>query len=135
MIVQLLQTPRKQLLLNFECFYFQDWLDNQAERRVQGSLNNRKIETLIGAVNQIRSLWFPFFFKLSRWAKFIFWPELDPKAPNLPKFHISRTTGRRKLVDPSNWPQDLIYYWSFQICIPLWQSKVHSKCHFVFCRT
>ena len=38
-----------------------------------------------------------------------FGPKLVPKAPKLPKIHISGTVSRRKLVDPSKWPQDLLY--------------------------
>ena len=75
----------------------------------QGSLNNRTIEILIGAVNQIHSLWFLLFFKLPWWAKSIFWPKLSPKAPNLPKIQILRTADHRKLVDHSKWPKKWIY--------------------------
>ena len=46
------------------------------------------------------------------------------KSPKLPKIHISRIAGRRKLVEPSKWPQDLIYYGYFTTWIRLRQPKV-----------
>ena len=53
-----------------------------------------------------------------------FGSKLGPKAIKLFKIHISPTVRRRKLVDPSKWTQDLIYYGCSKICIPLQQPKV-----------
>ena len=61
-IVQLLQTPRKQLFFESLVFYFQDWLDDEAER-AQGSFNNRTTKILIRAINQVPSF-FCFLFLL-----------------------------------------------------------------------
>ena len=41
-------------------------------------------------------------------------------APIFPKIRISPIFGRKKLVDPSRWRQDSIYYWCFHICILRW---------------
>ena len=64
----------------------------------------------------------------------IFWPKLGPKAPKLPKIHISQTAGRIKLVDPSKWPQEWIYNGRSEICVLRRQPKVPPRCHFLFFR-
>ena len=62
-----------------------------------------------------------------RWAKPVFlrrnWVH---KPPKLPKIHIYRITGRRKLNDPSKLPQELILIYSrcSQISISLRQLEV-----------
>ena len=48
-----------------------------------------------------------------------FGPRVVSKVSKLSNIHISRTTGRRKFVDNSKWPQDMIYYGWFKMCIPL----------------
>ena len=47
-------------------------------------------------------------------------------------FHISWTTGRKKLVDLSKWPEEWIYYGCSKICIPLRQVQVPKKYLFLF---
>ena len=54
----------------------------------------------------------------------IFGPKLGPKVPKLHKIPILRTGGRRKLIHPSKWPQDLIYCGWSETCIPLRQPEV-----------
>ena len=49
----------KAAILNL-CFYFQDWLDDQAER-AHGSFNKRTITILIGTADQVHSF-FVFYF-------------------------------------------------------------------------
>ena len=57
----------------------------------------------------------------------------NPKTQQLPKIHISWTAGRRKLVDPSKWPQDFIYYGCSQTCIPLRRTASALKIRGFFC--
>ena len=47
-------------------------------------------------------------------------------------FDVSWTTGCIKLVDPSKWPQESIYYGCSEICMPFRQSQAPKMPFFVF---
>ena len=55
-----------------------------------------------------------------------------PKAPKLPKIHISQADGYKKLVDPSKRTQALIYCECSEIWILLRQPEVPQKWNVVF---
>ena len=81
----MIANPKLQLFLNPYEVYFQDWLDDQAER----------------------------------WVKLIFWAKSGSRNPKLTKIYILQSAGCRKLVHPSKWLQEFIYFGCSQIYKPL----------------
>ena len=61
-----------------------------------------------------------------RWVEPNLWPKIGLKSTKIAQIHISRTVCRRKLVDPSKWPRDLLYYGCYNDEIAWFSIHLHT---------